>query len=365
MGDGTFEPCMMATAIGSMPHDDAAAAVDLVLEIFPEAPFWPQLPALGFREGMMVQYVEGLPGARLDETRRRAVLDIDEAVSGMEAIEAAFAASRTAGLGPSPAFAAGYHEFLRRLGEGGRTPCVVKGHVTGPVTLALGLETSFEERAAIYEPDLARLVARLVGLKARAQEERFAEVAPEAETLVFFDEPSLGSIGSAVLNLDADLAVELLATATSACRGMPGIHCCGETDLGLLLEAGLRVINFDAYDYLDSVVAAGPAVRTFVERGGSLAIGVVPSSLPRPDAVADETLDRLWARLVEVLDTLAATGLDRDLLLSRSWITPSCGTSGMRPDLAERSLRLTAELARRGRERFGLSGPCVPAPTSD
>ncbi len=365
MGDRTFDPCMMATAIGSMPHRDAAEAVDLVLGIFPEAPFWPQLPALGFREGMMVQYVEGLPGARVDVARGRATLDIDEAVAGMEALEADFAAGRAAGREPSPAFAAGYHELLRRLGEGGREPVVVKGHVTGPVTLALGLETSFEERAAIYEPDLARLVARHVGLEARAQEERFAEVAPAAETLVFFDEPSMGSIGSAVLNLDVDLAVELLATATSACRGLPGIHCCGETDLGLLREAGVRVINFDAYDYLDSVVAAGPAVRTFVERGGSLAIGVVPSSLPRPDAVADETLEGLWARLLDVIDTLVSTGLDRDLLVRRTWVTPSCGTSGMRPELAERSLRLAAELARRGRDHFGLPEPGPPAPSRD
>ncbi len=346
---------MMATAIGSVPHDDAPGAVSRILELFPEAPFWPQLPALGFREGMMVQYVEGLPGARLDEARGKATLDIEEAVGSLEEVEAAHGSGSTDGLSLSASFAAGYHELLARLEAGvSPAPRVVKGHVTGPVTLALGLETSYEERAAIYEPDLARLVARVAGLKARVQEEAFARVAPDAETLVFFDEPSMGSIGSAVLNLDADLAVELLSLSARPCRGLSGIHCCGETDLGLIRDTGIDVINFDAYDYLDSVVAAGPQVRAFIEGGGLLAIGVVPSSLPRPDAVESETIESLWQRLVEVVDTLASTGVDRELVARRAFVTPSCGTSGMRRDLADRSLSLTAELSRRARAHYRL-----------
>jgi hypothetical protein len=83
-----------------------------------------------------------------------------------------------------------------------------------------------------------------------------------------------------------------------------------------------------------------------------LAIGLVPSSLPHPEAVADETVDSLWTRLLEVVDTLASTGLDRELLARRAFLTPSCGTGGMRPELARRSLELTSELAARARAHF-------------
>jgi hypothetical protein len=344
-----FEPRFLATAIGSVPHHDVGEAVALVFSLLPEAPFWPQLPAADWREGMMAQYVEGLPGARLDHARRRVTLDIEDAVIGLEDVERAYESGSTVDAGISSDHAHGLHHFLHRL-ESTPAPRLVKGHVTGPVTLAIGLETSYEERAAIYEPDLARMIARWVGLKARHQEEAFARVAPSSGTLVFFDEPSMGSIGSAVLNLDADLAVELLATAVRACRGLTGIHCCGETDLGLVAAAGFDVLNFDAYDYLDSVVAAGPGVRSFVENGGMLAIGLVPSSLPHPAAVADETVDSLWARLLEVVQTLTRTGLDRDLLVRRSMITPSCGTGGMTVELARRSFELTARLSERARD---------------
>jgi len=344
-----FEPRFMATAIGSVPFTDTAEAVELILDQFGEGPFWPQLPSIDWREGMMVQYVEGLPGVRLDSEREKVTLDIEEAVFGLEEIERAYSEVDTEALGISHDFARGYHELRRRL-KSMPTPRLIKGHVTGPVTQALGLETSFEERAAIYEPDLARMIARVMGLKARVQEEVFAEVAPDARTMIFFDEPSMGSIGSAVLNLDVDLAVEILSISASSCRGIPGIHCCGETDLGLVAEAGFEVLNFDAYDYLESVAAAGPQVRSFVEGGGMLAIGLVPSSLPHPTAVADETLESLWDRLLEVVDTLTGTGLDRDLLARRSFITPSCGTGGMTPELARKSFSLTVQLSEKARE---------------
>ena len=349
-----FEPRFTATAIGSLPLLDAEEAVDLVLSLMPEAPFWPQLPRADWREGMMVQYVEGLPGARLEPATKKVVLEIEAAALGMEDVAAAYEARRTDSVAISPEHSRGFHAFCRRLEAmpAASRPRLIKGHVTGPVTLALSLETDFEGRAAIYEPELARLVAQVVGLKARFQEEAFARAAPGLPTLIFFDEPSLGSIGSAVLNLDATLAVELLSIAARACQGLPGIHCCGETDLGLLVETGVKVINFDAHDHLESVAAAGRTLGQFLESGGLLALGIVPSSLPHPEAIEHETLEGLFARLLGVVDLLASRGVDRDLVARRSFLTPSCGTAGMRPALAEKSLRLTAELSRRARQAF-------------
>jgi methionine synthase II (cobalamin-independent) len=350
--EAPFEPRLLATAIGSVPHHDADDAVSVIFETLPDAPFWPQLPRADWREGMMAQFVEGLPGAVLDPARRRVGLDIEAATFGIDGVERAAAAGDLGAFGISADFARGYHAFCRRLATA-PPPQVVKGHVTGPVTLALALETNFEDRPAIYEPDLARLVARVVGLKARVQEEAFATLAPGAQRLIFFDEPSLGSIGSAVLNLDADLAVELLSIAAASCRGLAGIHCCGETDLGLVVEAGVKVLNFDAFDYLDSVAAAGKRLRTFLEdEGGMLAIGLVPSSLPHPEAIAGETFESLWARLLGVLETLEAAGMDRELVARRSFLTPSCGTGGMSPQNARRSLELTARLAAAARREL-------------
>ncbi len=51
----------LATAIGSFPHDDAEKALDLIFTAIPDAPVWPQLPRIGLREQMEIQYCEGIP----------------------------------------------------------------------------------------------------------------------------------------------------------------------------------------------------------------------------------------------------------------------------------------------------------------
>ena len=46
----------LATGIGSLPHQDPEEAVRLVLEVFPEFPFWPQLPRRSLEERMTRQF---------------------------------------------------------------------------------------------------------------------------------------------------------------------------------------------------------------------------------------------------------------------------------------------------------------------
>src|SRR4029450_9742144 len=51
----------VATGIGSLPHDDPMAAAELVLRCLPDLPAVPQLPGRDPREGMLAQWLGGLP----------------------------------------------------------------------------------------------------------------------------------------------------------------------------------------------------------------------------------------------------------------------------------------------------------------
>ena len=64
-----FEPCCLATTIGSLPHTDAVRATRLMLRSTPEIPSWVQFPKRDFRENMMMQFTEGLPALIRDGDR--------------------------------------------------------------------------------------------------------------------------------------------------------------------------------------------------------------------------------------------------------------------------------------------------------
>ena len=69
-------------AIGSLPHTDPAAAVDVMFSYNPDCPGWPQLPKIDFRESMYIQYAEGMPAAVVDEAERRDLVRHREGAGG-------------------------------------------------------------------------------------------------------------------------------------------------------------------------------------------------------------------------------------------------------------------------------------------
>jgi len=117
------------------------------------------------------------------------------------------------------------------------------------------------------------------------------------------------------------------------------------------MEADLDILVFDAYDHMQSITLYPKELRSFLERGGSLGWGIVPT-LDR-DAASSETIPSLLTRFDEGIECLVDLGIERELLLRRALITPSCGAGGVLTEpLAERVLYLLRQLSLdlRGRE---------------
>ena len=74
------------------------------------------------------------------------------------------------------------------------------------------------------------------------------------------DEPFLSGYGSAFTPISqgkSDRAFKLIPfeEISSRCRAVIGVHCCGNTDWGILVEAGADVINLDSFGYGENLAA--------------------------------------------------------------------------------------------------------------
>jgi hypothetical protein len=115
----------------------------------------------------------------------------------------------------------------------------------------------------------------------------------------------------------------------------------------------LDVLDFDAYDHLQAMTLYPAELKRFLERGGSLGWGIVPTLDPR--AASEETAKSLMKRFEQGLQLFEKKGIDRQLLLRRALLTPSCGAGGvLSVELAERVLGLLSELSRSLRKRYRL-----------
>jgi hypothetical protein len=198
----------------------------------------------------------------------------------------------------------------------------------------------------LYDRELTQAVCQGLGHKAAWQAREFRQLGKEA--IIFFDEPYLTGFGSAYLPVSREEVSEILhQTLEAARRAGPvrlGIHCCGNTDWSLLLEAPIDLLSFDSYGYFDSLRLYDKAVQTFLARGGWLAWGLVPTG----EELEGETTDSLWQRFQEQATRLAAEqGCGVGEILSQSLLTPACGMGYLSPETARRALAILAELSAR------------------
>jgi hypothetical protein len=115
------------------------------------------------------------------------------------------------------------------------------------------------------------------------------------------------------------------------------------------MESNTDVINFDAYEYMDKIGLYSKEWNQFLERGGILAWGIVPTS---NEKILAENLETLRKRLEAGFETVIGNGVDREKLFAASMITPSCATSTMSVELSDLAFRYTSELSHQMRETY-------------
>ncbi|MCA1961529.1 MAG: hypothetical protein LDL33_12120 [Desulfomonile sp.] len=343
-------PNFVATAVGSLPHTDATEAVDLILGALKAAPHAPQLPRTDPREQMWIQFTEGLPRFHVDVEKLSYYFDTSgDVVPDVEAFYVAYLqvaeGAAADAFVTSPAYGKGIHLFLERLKQDECKRPVIKVQVTGP--LSFGLTVTDEHRKPIfYHPMFRDVIVKGVGLKAVAMVELFK---PFAENVVvFFDEPALSAYGSSAwLGVSQSDVVDSLNEVFSLSleRGaIPGVHCCGNTDWGLLMQTEVRIINFDAVDYMDSFSIYAGAVNDFLRRGGIPAWGAVPNT----ERATTESAADIRGRIEAGIKQLCLAGVDRDLLTRRMIVTPACGCASLTVSQAKKVYSLLSELERQG-----------------
>lgn len=344
----TFAAHALPTGVGSLPHTSPQHALELVLHNFPQLPYWPQLPKRDFRENMYAEFSQDLPSVRIDLAHdwMGAVID-DDLLSQIEAFYARYLAEDLDLFSISPEYAAGLYA-LNEHREELRQAAWIKGQVTGPISFGLKV-TDQNLRPILYDDALRDVLVKQIVRKAQWQERFLAGLGP---TLIFVDEPSLSLIGASVVALNRDEVIRDLEEVFSSMHGLKGTHCCGNTDWSLLLATSVDAISFDAYNYAENLALFADDVKRFLERGGALAWGIVPTV---EEQIMRETSAHLAQRLDEAMGLLVKKGIDRDLLYERALITPSCGLGPVTVQAAERAIVLTRETSAIIRESHGLA----------
>ena len=342
--------------IGSFPLDNHLRAVEQIFEYTPQIPMWPQLP-VNRSEGMLLQFLPGMPGVVSREDKVFVDTESPDFETEMLAFyeEYLMVTEGAADLDESrfkmgAEDGAGFFAFLR-FAEGFRDHLTaVKGQVTGPVTFCTSLVDQ-AGRAVFYNDQLRDAAVKLLALKARWQARQLAKI--KQKPLIFFDEPGLAGLGSsAFITITPEDITACLSEVFEAVHGeggFVGVHVCANTEWSVIFDSGTDIVSFDAYSYFDKFILYPEHIRTFFQRGGICASGIVPTASEYIEMEDVESLAQKWFEQSAQLEKI---GIPARKIYEQTLISPSCGIGTLSEAEALRVVELTRDVSARIRSQY-------------
>jgi methionine synthase II (cobalamin-independent) len=328
----------MITGIGSLPFKDIDEAIDLIFATCPEIPFWPQLPARSSRENMYTTFLDNVPCIRVDEAKGAVYMDTEE-TKGIEEFYEHYSTENLDHFAISRESAPGFYRFLERLNEVKAGATYIKGQLTGPFSMGLGLPDE-SGKPIIYNYGYFDMIKKALRMKAKWMIRAIQEQAPGKDLIVFFDEPYMVSFGSAYVSIAKEEAIALFDEVTEGLPARRGVHCCGNTDWSVLFNTSIDIVNYDAYNFLETIFYFREDLAKFLLRGGWICPGIIPSS----EKVLEVSLAEIRALWKTFLAEMDRTGVDAG---SREWLfTTSCGLGSLGLPETEAAMRLLGDLAK-------------------
>lgn len=344
-----FKPNFLATGVGSVPQTKGEEALDLIWRSVPNAPHWPQLPRLGAESSFIAQYLNALfkTGVIADVDKPKFQTEESDWTERMTEFYALYLGALDGDqealdhFGFSKQGGEGFETFCSNLEQfGTRDAVILKGQLSGLLTLGMQI-TDKNRRSSYYDDTQRDMLIKTLALHAEWQTKRLSQFG--LPVLMMVDDPGLFAYGASThITLNREQLIEdLNIVAESILRqgGIPGTHVCAGMDWTLLFDSKIQVVNFDAYDYMQSMVILAQPINLFLKRGGILSWGIIPTN----PIAWEETPEHLTLLLNQNIEELVKRGVDEALLRQQSMMTPSCGTGTLPNDLAEHVYKLLHE----------------------
>lgn len=334
---------LLTTAMAVMPHTDADQAMTTALSM--DVPFWPQLPNLNYYEDMYVQASEHFPGIILNMEERTLRFSMDKFVAEFEETMAHFEEPEYFDI--SETYSAVYHRFLSLDLSGHRA---IRGQLEGPISFGMNV-LGQNDRPILFDDTVRPFMLDVMAKRVNVQLARLKEL--NAEAFMFVDEPGLQFVFSGLSGYSDMAAKDDMDYFFSKIERPRGVHLCGNPDWDFLLNLDLDILSLDVYSNGEIFAAYAKSIRRFLDRGGILVWGIVPTNY---EPFEEENLDSMELRLSEIWETLEGKGIDRGYLFSKSMLSPAtcCLVNPDKEKTVDKAFKMIRDLSLRLREKYGL-----------
>ncbi len=306
-----FDASCKTTAMGIMPHRDVDRALQLTLSL--DIPFWPQLPHVSYYEDMYAQFSQHFPGITIDEANKKLSFDssrfereLPEYVAHMSDPDTFLLTER---------YSVVYHRFLN-LELSGYT--AIRGQLIGPVSFGFRVVDE-NKRPIIYNDDVRAILYDFITRKINAQNRQLRE--KNRNAFVWLDEPGLSWVFSGLSGYSDVQAKNDYRSFLSDVEGVRALHLCASVNLDYLLDMGTNLLSFDAYQMKLMAKGYAAAVSKFINNGGIICWGIVPTDSDNQGIQTPQSLAELLIEYWKVVSE--NTGITLKEIARNSLLAPA------------------------------------------
>ena len=321
-----FEARCGTTAMGIMPHKDVDKALDLALGL--DIPFWPQLPHVSLYEDMYVQTSQNFPGIEINFDKGRLAFHTTKFQENLEDYFTKMERMETYAL--TPEYSVVFQKFLSQNLQSYKA---IRGQITGPVSF--GFKVLDENlKPIIYNEEVKTILFDFVQKKVNLQYHELKKKNPHA--FVWVDEPGLGYVFSGLSGYNDQQAKEDYYQFVQGIEGPKGLHLCAEVNLPYLLELGVEILSFDAFQIGFMPKEYTQSVAEFIKKGGIISWGIIPTEFKALEIQTPEKLASILSSYWNVVSE--NTDLSLDQIAEQALIAPArCCLVELTIEAAERS----------------------------
>jgi hypothetical protein len=215
----------------------------------------------------------------------------------------------------SPAYSVVFHRFLT---EDLSRYAAIRGQNIGPVSFGFRA-TDNDNKPIIYDDGIRSLMFDFIQKKVNVQYRQLKEKNPH--TFVWLDEPGLGWVFSGLSGYADVQAKREYADFLDGLEGIRALHLCANVNLPYLLSMGLDILSFDAFQLEIMPKGYAEAVAGFINKGGVISWGIVPTDSVILAEATPENLFRLLIGYWEVVAQNAGVSLKQ--LAEQALVAPA------------------------------------------
>lgn len=326
-----------------MPHTDPERALEMASSL--DVPFWPQLPNYSYYEDMYVQAAEHFPGILLDVDQRTLKFSMDKFIAELGDTLGHF--DDPSYFDISKNYSIVYHRFLSMDLSG--YPAI-RGQLEGPVSFGFNVPDQ-NKRPILFDDTVRSFMLEFMAKRINIQLNRLKAFNENA--FMFVDEPGLQYIFSSMSGYNDMKAKSDLDQFFSMIDRPRGIHLCGNPDWDFLLGLDLDILSLDIYTNAEIFSSYAPSIKRFLEKGGVISWGIVPTGF---EFFEKETIESLAERLETTWRFLDKKGIDISHMLQKSLLSPAtcCLINPDKEKTVEKAFSTVKQLSSILREKYGL-----------